>query len=75
MNNPVLYIIKRDGVQEPFTPSKIENAILKAYVASEMCIRDRLWVLTYILEVRTSTAKRNLSVLTLRQVSTSSHGQ
>lgn len=34
MNNPVLYIIKRDGVQEPFTPSKIENAILKAYVAS-----------------------------------------
>lgn len=34
MNNPVLYIIKRDGVQEPFAPSKIENAILKAYVAS-----------------------------------------
>lgn len=34
MNNPVLYIIKRDGVQEPFAPSKIENALLKAYVAS-----------------------------------------
>lgn len=34
MNNPVLYIIKRDGVREPFAPSKIENALLKAYVAS-----------------------------------------
>ena len=29
-----MYIIKRDGVQEAFTPSKIENALLKAYVAS-----------------------------------------
>lgn len=34
MTNPIKYIIKRDGVQEAFVPAKIENAILKAYVAT-----------------------------------------
>lgn len=34
MTNPIKYIIKRDGVQEAFVPTKIENAILKAYVAA-----------------------------------------
>lgn len=34
MNKNITYIIKRDGVEEVFTPSKIENAVLKAFVAS-----------------------------------------
>ena len=27
------YILKRDGIKEPFNPEKIKNAILKAFVA------------------------------------------
>lgn len=34
MDTPTLFIIKRDGKQEPFSPEKIENAIIKAYRAS-----------------------------------------
>ena len=34
MTTTIKQIIKRDGLQEPFTPSKIENAVLKAYIAT-----------------------------------------
>lgn len=34
MTTSIKQIIKRDGLQEPFTPSKIENAVLKAYIAT-----------------------------------------
>lgn len=33
MNTKVTHIIKRDGVQEQFTP-KFENAVLKRYIAT-----------------------------------------
>lgn len=46
MNNPVLYIIKRDGGGFSFAPSKIENAILKAYVASGKGDYDEVQLVT-----------------------------
>ena len=34
------YILKRDGIKEPFNPEKIKNAILKAFVAIDEELTD-----------------------------------
>ncbi len=42
MTTTITHIIKRDGLKEPFTPSKIENAVLKAYIATGLteCLEE-----------------------------------
>lgn len=52
MTTTITHIIKRDGLQEPFTPSKIENAVLKAYIATGLmeCLQEAKQVTLGVME-------------------------